>query len=165
MTNLKKVISAKSLNKKVFSGWGGRGGPPPAIKAILCPAERASYAEGGHFVTCISPSGLAPVGRLERISTPTIGRPEAKPVYPPRSGRRPRRAFFFCGFSFIPRERSEPRGRGLRKMRDEDGCEEDGFSLHPTPPYPLLRASGDTTAAPTCSPSSQSRPAPARWSR
>jgi hypothetical protein len=38
-----------------------------------------------------TPSVGAPVGR-NHIFVPTIGRPRAKPVYPPRSGRCPRRA-------------------------------------------------------------------------
>ena len=56
------------------------------------PASRSHYAWGGHFVTRIPPSGRSSRWSQKRIFQPTIGRQQAKPVYPPRSGRRPRRA-------------------------------------------------------------------------
>jgi hypothetical protein len=37
---------------------------------------------GGHFVTCIPPSGLAPVGRWKRIFASAIGKPSVKLVGP-----------------------------------------------------------------------------------
>jgi len=63
--------------------------PPTSSTAVSTQRPRSKrmgwqagrYARSGHFVTCI-PLRL----------TPTIGRPGAKPVYTPRSGRRPRRA-------------------------------------------------------------------------
>jgi hypothetical protein len=55
-------------------------------------AGRAHCAWGGHFVTGISPSGRGSRWSLEENLYADHREARAKPVYPPRSGRGPRRA-------------------------------------------------------------------------
>src|ERR1700744_1106879 len=73
MTNLELIDCRKLLKIKEF------GCPPPGGGTPDChrfrteerrPAGRAHCAWSGHFVTCIPPSGLAPVGRLEESHRP-----------------------------------------------------------------------------------------------
>jgi hypothetical protein len=69
---------------KMYRGW---------------PVGRTSCPEGGHFVTCISLRVALPLV-ANKISTPTNGRPTAKPQYKSRSDRPyrgPHKRVFVCG--------------------------------------------------------------------
>jgi hypothetical protein len=72
------------ISKRGSRSWAGR--------STCRPAGRAPYAGGDHFVICIPPSGRGSRWSPERIFLADHREARAKPVYPPRSGRRPRRA-------------------------------------------------------------------------